>query len=420
MITKKKSTNSKLRDLIIEFYKMDKYRPITDEEREKLEKKNEKRIKKGKKPLEIKSHVLLLKDEPIPLLDIAKKHYNDSPYQFSMDGNYAIPDKLNREKTIEYMLKNVISKCGIDYMFFDAQFHSKAVRPMKDMYHDRHQSSIHRIWQIFNGSMFGLTWIYPMKMKVVFDSLYHVNALYREMALYWGYPNTQNKKSTPRKKYTDFIIDQKTAQLCSERFNTFLEEFHQFFLQEYMFRHYRRLERYPLRYDFIFDMLVRYLIKFVFDADESLFNQFMEDDKHGIPIKYKIGDYDIHMRPASYKVRTDFQYNSINPDRLCNEKQEQYMQLMTQFKLFLRKHCLSHYYNDVVMKTRNEPINRLKCYDLSRDDPEKDTMQDVSMLYGKTQAWLDRYKFIFPVTADWLYTARSGKIVNHGHVDVIF
>lgn len=413
--------NSKIRSCFRDLYKMDKYRTTTDEEKEKVRKKNEKRIKKNKKLLEVKTHVLLRHDEPLPLVDISKKRFKDSPYEFSFEERrYDIPTKMIREEISEYMLKNKISTSRVDFLFWDVQFHSKEIRTIKEVYHDRTQPNIQRLWQIFNNSFYGLTWIYPLKMKIVFDSLYHLNALLREIALYWAYPNMDKRKTTGKRKYTDFIIDQKTAELCSERFNQFLETFHHHFLIEYMYRHYQRWERYPLRYEFIFDLLIRFLIIFVFDRDEALFRQFMRDDKHGIPIKYIIDDVSISMRVPTYKVKTDYQYRKINTDLMCNEKQKEFDQLMINFKRFLREHCLPHYENNVVMKTRNATVSGLKTYDLCRDDPEHDTLNDVSIVYGKSEDWLNKYKFMIPVTSEWLHQVKTKKIVNHGHIEIIF
>lgn len=399
---------------------MKKHRPTTEDEKNKIRKKNEKRLKKNKKPLPIKTHVELHHDEPLPLSELSKR-FKDSPYVFTLtDKKYEIPKKMHREEVSEYVIQKKIARSGIDYVFWDVQFHSKTIRPnIDDMFHDHMKSNIHRLWQIFNGSFFGLTWIYPIKLKIVFDSLYHLNALLREMALYWSYPNYINKKATPRIKYTDFIIDQKTNALCSERFNQFLETFHHHILIEYMYRHYQRWERYPLRYEFIFDLLVRFLIIIVFDRDEALFNQFMNDDKHGIPIKYELENADITMRIPTYKVRNTFQYDSINPDHSCNEKQKEYMQLMTNFKRFLREECLPHYENDVVMKIRNATVSGFKCYDLSRDEPN-DTLYDVSIVHGKSSDWLNKYKFMIPVTHEWLHQVKTKKIINHGHIEIIF
>jgi len=400
---------------------MKKHRPTTEEEKNKIRKKNEKRAKKNKKPLPIKTHVEIRHDEPLPFSEISKR-FKDSPYIFTLtDKKYEIPKKMHREEISEYVIQKKIARSNIDYVFWDSQFHSKTIRlHIDDMFHDHKKSNIHRIWQIFDGSFFNLTWIYPTKLKIVFDSLYHLNALLREMALYWSYPNYTNKKALPRTKYTDFIIDQKTNELCSERFNQFLETFHHHILIEYMYRHYQRWERYPLRYEFIFDLLVRFLIIIVFDRDEALFNQFMSDDKHGIPIKYELENADISMRIPTYKVRNTFQYDSINPDHYCNEKQKEYMQLMNNFKRFLREECIPHYENDVVMKTRNTTVSAFKCYDLSRDDPHHDTLHDVSIVHDKSEDWLKKYQFMIPVTTEWLHQVKTKKIINHGHIEIIF
>lgn len=399
---------------------MDKYRPSTDEENEKTHKKNEKRIKKNKKPLPLKTHFKMRHDDPLPLVEIAKKLFVDSPYRFTLeDRSYEIPKKMHREQVVEHIIKTKIAKSGIDYVFWDNQFHAKTHQNMKEMFHDNTQSNIHRIWQTFNNSFFALTWIYPVKMKIVFDSLYHINALLREMTLYWSYPRTHNRKTTPRIKYTDFIIDQKANELCSERFNRFFEEFHRWFLVEYMYRHYQRWERYPLRYPFIFDKLFRFLIMFVFDNNHDLFEDFMHDDKHGIPIKCNIEGYSLSMRVPTYKIRNTFQYDSINSDHACNEKQKEFNQLMINFKQFLREHCIPHHENNVVINIRNATVSPFKCYDLSPDKPG-DTLRDVSIVHGKTDEWLNKYKFMIPVTSEWLHQVKTKKIVNHGHVEIIF
>lgn len=414
------SKNSKIRELFRDLYKMDRYRPSTDEELEKIHKKNDKRIKKNKKPLPVTTHVKLRHDEPLPLVDIAKKRFKDSPYEFTFtDVHYPIPDEMQREEITKHMIREKISTCSLDYLFWDVQFHAKGVRSVEDMFHDRTKPNIHRIHSIFNNSFFGLTWIYPLRMKIIFDSLYHLSALLREMALYWSYPDISERSTTGRRRYMDFMIEQKSNELCSERFNRFFEEYHRWFLVEYMYRHYQRWERYPLHYPFIFDKLVRFFILFVFDGNENLFDDFMKDDKHRIPIKYHIEGYDLTMRAPSYKNRNTSQYDKINPDHKCNTKQREFNELMTNFKKFLREYCIPHHENQVVTKLRNAAVSPFKCYDLSPDKPG-DTLRDVSIVHGKTDEWLNKYKFMIPVTSEWLHQVKTKKIVNHGHVEIIF
>lgn len=412
--------NEKIKTLFRDLYRMDRYRPSTDEELEKMHKKNDKRTKKNKKPIPIITHKKLLHDEPLPLIDIANKRFKDSPYEFTLtDVHYPIPDEMQREEITKHIIREKISTSKIDYLLWDVQFHSKEARSIEDIYHDRTQPNIQRIWNIFNNSLFGLTWIYPLHMKIIFDSLYHLNALLREISLYWSYPDTSRRTNTGRTLYTDFIIDQKTAALCSERFNQFFEEFHRWFLVEYMYRHYQRWERYPLRYPFIFDKLVRFFILFVFEGKNELFEDFMRDDKHAFPIKYHLEDYNLSMRAPTYKIRTTFQYDSINPDRMCNNKQREFNELMINFKKFLRQYCIPHHENNVVINIRNATVSPFKCYDLSPDKPG-DILRDVSIVHGKSDEWLNKYKFMIPVTSEWLHQVKTKKIVNHGHVEIIF
>lgn len=372
-------------------------------------------------------HKLLNKNDTIPF-DVIADHLNihDSPYVFDLkkNTNYKLPTKQHREIVCEEILKQEIIPCPIDFLFFDVQFHAKKliIQSIDEFFIKSFSETIsHEILhQIFNGTLFGLTWIYPISMKIVFDSLYHLNALLREMALYWSYPNASNKKTETSTKYTDFIIDQKSAELCSQKFNAFLQQFHRFFHIEYMYRHYQRWERYPLKYDIIYAYLLSFLIRHVFDSDETLFHKFMEDDmNHVIPIYYSaIDDMTLLMREAYYcKSKNTFQYQTINKDGLCHDKQNDYIELMVQFKQFIRQYCIPNR-----NKLRNQSCSRLHFYDLCKDDSIiiQHNHDNISILYGQSEAWLDKYKIIFPVSVDFMYHAHSSKIVNHGPKSIIF
>lgn len=371
-------------------------------------------------------HKLLKKDDIISFKKLADDmHITDSPYIIDIDKNdsqnpYKIPYKQHREIVTEEIFQtDVINTNDIDYVYIDAQFHAHKliVNSIDEFYPDADR--INSLYNIFNGTIFGLSWMYPLEMKIIFDSLYHLNALMREICIYWSYPNMSNKKLDAQAKYMDFIIHQKSAELCSYKFNQFFVYFHQFFHIEYMYRHYQGYDKYNLNYNYIFYELLRYFIMYMFDDDESLFWRFMDDENHGITIHYSLSDdISIPLKEQFYcRYGNTFQYQSINNDEKCLQKQNEYMQLMVQFKSFLRMFCIKPY-KQYIQPT----FSRLHCYHSSyeHDDNNTEYRKDVSILYDESSDFIDKYRIIFPVTHQLLHDAYSNKIINHSAFSIIF
>lgn len=352
--------------------------------------------KKFDRSIETNDFRLLKKNENIHLEKFISKFEATNSYnnQFNSKTPFNIPKKTIDQKAVEKVYQQRSSLTKFDYLFHDVLFHSISLRYTSSSYFMTDEDESFS----FDGTFFALTWIYPFEIKIIFDSLYHLDCIFREIHL--NILRQFDNKTCH--DYKDMIFALKASELLSAKFHLFFVYFHHYFHIEYMYRHFRRWERFPLRMDIFYDLLMQNLIHYVFDDDYQLFDTFYQDDEHLIPIQFK---YQNHVYTLKIK-------NTWN--------QEIYSELMKKFKLFLGVYCLPFYHQKVFETELNKTISRFHCYDLTFRDNMHHPLHHVSMIYGKTSSWLIDHCHLFPVNEEFLYQTHNLNIINHHHKNIIF